>query len=107
MSATVNLYKGDWGHIFTFTVKDENNLAIDISTATSKTITFDTGKNVFIRSLEFVSGGTTGKVKYTTIAGDLDITGYYKVQLNITMPSGHFTTSEAQFNVVNTLDAKI
>lgn len=47
--------------------------------------------------------GTDGIVKYTTIAGDLDQVGAYRVEVYIEFSAGKFTTTPSSFTVKSTL----
>ena len=77
-----NIHQNDVGTIFKVKIIDDNTLAaIDVSTATTKKIKFRKPPNVqVIKTAEFTTDGSDGYIQYTTIDGDLDRTGLWKIQ---------------------------
>lgn len=83
------IFKNDVGTILTITVVDDDGVAVDISGATSKQIVFlKPDETVVTKTAVFVSDGSDGKIKYTTIAGDLDIVGLWHIQPLIDISAG-------------------
>jgi hypothetical protein len=74
---------------------------VDISTATSLSIFIKKpDSTVLSRSGVLNTTGVDGKMYYTTVAGDLDEAGTYKIQGSITFPStARYRTSAATFQV--------
>lgn len=99
-----SIHLNDVGTFIEATIIDENGAVVDISTATVKTFTFrkPTGVNI-TRTAVFSNSGTDGKIKYVTIAGDLDQTGVWSLQAYIEMPSGKFTSDKINFSVESNL----
>lgn len=89
----------DIGTVFNITIKDGNSV-IDISSATIKEIHF--GKpngELLIGTAEFITDGTDGLIKYTTLADDLDIDGNWHLQAYIVMSTGSWKSDISNFQV--------
>lgn len=86
------------------TVK-ENNIAVDLSTLSTKQyIIRKPNGTLLTKAATFKSDGTDGKLRYTTISGDLDATGNYLVQLNLVFSGGYSGRSDiGSFDVVDNL----
>ena len=100
---TCEIHIGDIGTIFEVTMKD-CDATIDISTATLKEIIFkrpDVAASAY--TAEFSTDGTDGKIKYVTVADDLDVEGTWKVQAKITMPTGTWKSDVSSFRVYENL----
>jgi hypothetical protein len=71
----------DVGTVFELTVTDASG-AVDISGATTKQISLEppTRANKVTKAATFTTDGTDGKMLYTTVAGDLDEAGSWRVQ---------------------------
>ncbi len=90
---------GDTGTRFELTVV-ENDVAVDISSATMKTIKFQKPDNsVVSKTADFTTDGSDGKIDYVSITNDIDVRGEWKIQGYIEMPSGKFHTSMGSFGV--------
>jgi len=74
---------------------------VDISTATSLSIFIKKQDNtVLSRSGILNTTGLDGKMYYTTVAGDIDVAGTYKIQGRVTFPStASYRTSIGTFQV--------
>ena len=96
---TDEIHKYDIGTIFQLEVQ-EDDVAVDISAATNITMYLRppslTTKTVVG---EFVTDGTDGLIKYTTIADDLDEEGPWDIQGKITLPAWIGHTSLVAFIV--------
>ena len=91
--------KDDIGTVFEVTVNDDGAVA-DISSATTKEIIFIKGNGVKVaKTATFTSDGTDGKIRYTTVSGDLNIDGRWQIQGRIIMPAGTWSTSVESFTV--------
>ncbi len=89
----------DTGTRFELTIK-EGNVAVDISSATVKTIKFQKPDNLTVsKTADFTTDGTDGKIDYVSITNDIDVKGEWKIQGYIEMPSGKFHTSMSSFGV--------
>ena len=65
-----------------FTVTDQDDAIVDLSTAASYDLTFERpgGQLGFIRSPAFITDGTDGQIFYVTPLDELDVQGAWKVQ---------------------------
>ena len=100
-----NIHKNDVGTVIEVIIKDEDNVAIDVSAATVKTIRLrNPAGTVMEKTAVFVTDGTDGKIKYTTVDGDLDATGDWRTQAYIEIGSTvKFYTDDTLFHVVGVL----
>lgn len=81
MSIESNVHYGDIGTIFRVTIKDETGTAVNISSATVKTISFRKPSGALLtKSASFNTDGTDGILKYTAISGDIDQVGVWNWQ---------------------------
>ncbi len=78
------IHVGDIGTIIRATIKDENNAIVDISDATSKSMTFKkpSGTNV-VQNPSLFTDGTDGKMQYITQTGDIDEKGLWQLQARV------------------------
>ena len=67
---------------FEFTVTDQDDAIVDLSTVVSYDITFERpgGQTAFVRTPTFITNGVDGGIFYVTPIGELDIDGSWKVQ---------------------------
>lgn len=78
----------------------EDDAALDISTATVKSIIFQKPDGTILtKTATFLTDGTDGIIYYDTIAGDLDQSGIYKVQGAVSIGSGSYKGSKSTFKV--------
>lgn len=98
------IHVGAVGLVFEITVM-QNCTAVDISTATTMQIYFlkNDGVTVLTKTAVFTTDGSDGKMKYVTIAGDLDQVGDWKIQGNIITPTWATPTSIGEFEVEKNL----
>ena len=94
---TGDIHVGEVGTVFEITIK-EGGVGVDISTATQLQITFKkpTGESL-VKTAVFTTDGTDFKLRYVSIADDLDVDGPWQLQARVDMPSwqgystiGHF-----------------
>lgn len=70
----------DVGTMFLITLKDGNNV-VDLSGATVKQIIFHKpDSSLLTKTATLYTDGTDGKIYYTTLDGDLDQEGLWKIQ---------------------------
>lgn len=101
MSAN-EIHVGDIGTQFIITVTD--NTAVDISTATTKQFIFKKPDGTKLTvSASFYSDGTDGKLTYTTVDGDIDIAGTWKLQTLVVISDGTFYSDVTTFKVYSNL----
>jgi hypothetical protein len=90
---------GDIGSVITATI-EENGVAIDVSSATTKLIYFlkPFGGRI-TKEASFDTTGTDGKVKYAIIDGICNQAGYWQAKFHIKTASGQWTTDPIYFLV--------
>lgn len=75
------LHQNDIGTQFTFTLKDQNDSIVDISTAGVIKIIFKKPScTILERNASLLNDGTDGVFYYITQTGDLDEIGTYNIQ---------------------------
>jgi hypothetical protein len=90
MSCESQLHVGDKNFTFQVTV-GEDCLPIDISTSTSKIIVFTKPDgSILEKTALFVTDGTDGKISYSTVDGDIDQAGMWKIQAEVEFGSGSY-----------------
>ena len=95
------IHKDDVGLVLELTIKDENDAIVNISAATVKQIKLRTPTNVYsTKTASFTTDGTDGKIRYTTVAGDLSVAGEWEIRGYIEQgASTKFHTSKQTFEV--------
>ncbi len=92
--ATGKIYRNDWGVIFSVYV----GIDLTLSTTRKLKIIKPDGRNVEWTAT-VTTPATSGYLGYTSVSGDLDVTGTYKINAYVTFPSGAFTGETAVFRV--------
>lgn len=78
----------------------EDGADLDISTATVKTIIITKPDGtVLTKTATFLTDGTEGIIYYDTVSGDLDQSGFYKIQGYIEISGGSYYGSISTFKV--------
>lgn len=98
---TSQIFVGDIGTVFKFTVKDEEDSVVDLSSASLLQITFKkplNGGNL-VKTATLFTDGTDGICKYTTIAGDIDIAGEWQAQVYVVVGSQSLHSTIQTFSV--------
>lgn len=94
----------DIGTIFEETLTDENGAAVDVSSASVKNFFFQKPDGtVTTKPTSFSSDGKDGKMRYVTVANDLDQSGTWKVQGYVELSSGKWRSSIKTFVVHSNL----
>lgn len=89
--------------MFTITFVEKGD-AVDISGATTKTFDLRApDATVSTVAGSFSTDGTDGILTYTTVTGDIDQTGHWKIQGKLIMPTGTFKSSIEDFYVLPNL----
>ena len=93
------IHVGDIGTQLIMTVKDDGEI-VDISPASNLTVILKKpdGKN-YTKSGTILTDGTDGNMYYTSVNGDFNAAGNYKIQGIVTLPNGTFYTSISTFKV--------
>jgi len=79
---------------------EEDSATLDISDASSKSIIIQKPSgtsNTYTAS--FSTDGTDGKIYYSTVSGDLDEVGLYKVQALVVITGGTYRSEIKKFKV--------
>lgn len=98
------IHVDDVGTIFRVTVTDEDGAALDISAATLKQIVFEKpDETTTTKTASLDTDGTDGIMRYTTVSGDLDQAGRWKIQGVVGLPSGQWHTNVDTFKVKENL----
>lgn len=95
---------GDIGTVIELTVKDGGS-AVNISAATTKQIKFRKPNGTTVtKTAVFTTDGTDGKIKYTTVADDLDTAGIWRAEAYLAGVGGWTGKSDfVEFRVQATL----
>ena len=97
--ASSEIHENDIGTVFELTVK-EGALVVDDSGATTKQIYFKKPDGTVVtKTAAFSSDGTDGKLKYTTVTGDLTPTGSWEIQCHLIFSTGEWKTDIGTFTV--------
>jgi len=100
---SAEIHKGDVGTVFQVTLLDGTTV-VDISGATTKQILFQKPNGTTMtKNATFVTDGTDGKLKYTTVANDLDTIGLWKIQARVVLPTGSWHSDTGTFRVYKNL----
>lgn len=99
------IHLNDIGTIFEITLYDCEIILPDLPDATSLIIKFQKPdkKTTVDQPAEFKTDGTDGIVQYTTLNGDLDKTGNWKIQAFVITPSGSWHSDIGKFKVYSNL----
>jgi hypothetical protein len=93
------IQEGDIGTKLLVTITDDD-VIVNISSASSLSIFIKKPDgSILTRSGTFETNGTDGKMYYTTVSGDINTSGSYKIQGRVTLSNGSFYTSTATFKV--------
>lgn len=85
-------------------VVSERNVAVDISSATTKQMLFKKPSGtVDTQTTTFTSDGTDGKMYYNLLTADIDETGEWEVQGKVILTGGTYTTEIHKFTVYGNL----
>jgi hypothetical protein len=101
MSADIHV--GDVGTVFEANLVDENGIAVDLSTATTKTLSFRKPDGSTVLKVGTTSA-TVGRLEYAAIAGDLDQAGQWRVQADVIIPGvGEWHSDQTIFDLLRNL----
>jgi len=105
MATQADLHVGDIGTIIYINIV-EGGEALDISSATTKTIRFQKkDKTTMDKDGEFKTDGTDGILQYTTLTGDIDQKGRWLAQAYLEMPTWKGYSAKVEFQVDDPLPA--
>lgn len=96
------IHMNDIGTVFQVLLKDDND-AVDVSSATgenSKQFIFEKPSGATLtKTAVFVTDGTNGLLKYTTIENDLNEEGVWKLQVKVVLTEGTWRSNVESFTV--------
>lgn len=93
------------GAVFTFTIKDENDSNVNLATGDTATFYFKKPDGTVVSKTGVVTNASP-VVKYTTVSGDLDISGRWQVDVALVIAAFGYTgrSSTVSFDVVDILE---
>lgn len=98
------IHVGDVGVTLRATLVDPNDVVINLSTTTSKTIVLrKPNGSLLTKTAGFTTDGTDGQIEYVTIAGDLDGSGEWRIQGHVAFVTGDFHSDVEIFTVLGNL----
>ena len=101
---TDEIHLNDVGTVFKITIKDQDGSVVDVSSASVKQIWLGKPKGgKLTKTAEFDTDGTDGVIKYTSISGDLNVTGTWEIQAHVTTPAGTWHSTIDTFEVKNNI----
>jgi hypothetical protein len=93
------IHYGDIGVNFNITVMN-GTAVLNVSNANSISIIFQKpDSSDLTKTASLVTNGTDGKIKYTTVAGDLDQIGTWQIQARVDFGASVFSTDVQKFKV--------
>lgn len=104
--AHADIRVGDIGTLFQLTIVDKVEKAVNISAATTLEIRFHKPDSTSVdKTATFSNDGTDGLIEYSTVAGDLDMAGKWRIQARIVTPVGGWRSEIEVFDVKENLPA--
>lgn len=98
---------GDVGTELVVVIVDQDLAIVDVSAATELTIFLKRPGShgvVLTKTAVLDTDGTDGKIRYNTVAGDFSVSGLYKIQGKVTLPTGGpFWSADSEFLVKGNL----
>ena len=93
------IHLDDIGTIFEVALKDCDN-AVDLTGATTLEYIFQKPDGSLVTRTALINGDPTlGVLNYTTVSGDLDLIGSWKLQAHVILPSGEWRSDIEKFKV--------
>ena len=98
------IHEGDVSTVLVATIVDHYGTPVNLSTATVLKVYFKKPNGARIeKTAVFDTTGIDGRIKYTIIAGDIDMAGTWERQWHIEMPAGIWTTDSVSFFVADVI----
>lgn len=95
-----NIHLNDVGTEFRVTILDEDNVAVDVSAASTLSLIFKKPSGTSsTKTATLVNDGTDGLIKYVTESGDLDEIGTWKIQAYFVSLNGSWKSNFKSFKV--------
>ncbi len=100
MARLDEVHVGDIGTVFEATITDAG-VVVDVSGASTKDLNFlkPDGTTTLNKTASFTTDGVDGKIRYTTIAGDLTPAGTWQIQAHVILGGGDWKSDIIEFNV--------
>jgi hypothetical protein len=99
--------KGDIGTVFertVYTIIDGVKTIVNVSSATTMEFIFTKPDGTkMTKDADFSSDGSDGKLRYVTVADDLDGVGDWKLQVYVILSSGEWHSDISHFRVHDNL----
>jgi len=93
------IHVGDVGTQLIMTVKDDGAI-VNISSASTLDVIIKKPDGVnYTKGGQLYTDGTDGKMYYTSVSGDFNSAGNYKLQGRVVLASGTYYTSVSDFKV--------
>lgn len=101
--AVAEIHKNSIGVTFKITIK-EGDSAYDVSSASTKQLVFKKPSGELLTvDCTFTNSGSDGKIQYSTVSGDLDEVGWWRLQAYLVIGSNEFRTNIGRFQVHDNL----
>ncbi len=98
------IHVGDIGTVFRLTIKDQDGVVVDVSSATGageKEILFQGPGKLVTQTAVFTTDGTDGDIEYVTVSGDISVVGEWTLQGHVILTAGEWRTTAVAFPVLN------
>lgn len=93
------IHVGDIGTLLIVTITDDDQV-VDLSTATEITIIIKKPNGIsYEKTASYYTDGTDGNITYTSVDGDFDAPGNYKIQGRVQINGGTFHSEVSTFKV--------
>lgn len=97
------IHVSDVGTILRVTIQD-GGVAVDVSSATTQEIFLRKPDGTKLtKTSGFQTDGTDGIIQYTTLTGDIDSDGIWRIQGHVIISAGEFFTDIGEFEVERNL----
>lgn len=94
------IHVDDIGTNFNVTIKNQDDEIVDISAAIITEMLFrKPDGTVMTKTAEFISDGTDGRLRYTTVSGDLDQHGSWELQAFVDFGSTEWYSDIYKFKI--------
>ena len=94
------MHVGDIGTVIEVTLYDSGTV-VDVSGATTKQLLLKKPDGtVATKNASFTTNGVDGKLRYTTLANDLDAAGVWELQVYVVLPAGNWKSDVGVFSVL-------
>lgn len=98
MSATIHV--DDIGTVFKATIKDEDGVVVDVSAASTMELVYrKPDGTAVVQTAVHTTDGTDGVIQYTTVDGDMDTEGEWRVQGFVVIATSEFHSDVHRFRV--------